>query len=387
VREAQRQAGQPPRYDRLCRALPPDVAAGRAATGEAFVVRLATPLAGQTVVEDELRGEVVFENANLDDPVLLKTNGLPTYHLAHIVDDHFMGMTHVIRAEEWISSAPLHVVIYSALGWSVPHLVHVPDVLGGEGGKKLSKRFGAPTMLEFRDRGYLPEAVLNYMALLGWSFDGETDILDRDELIAAFSLDRVGTAPARYDEERLLWLNGVYIRRLALDDLTDRALPFLERPAFEGGLPDAVARPLDRAYTSRVLALEQERMKTLAEAPALTAFFFTATLTYETGALLAKRMTRAQSLEGLRRAQDLLEGLPAWSAAAMEAPLRTLLEELGLKPIQLFSAIRVAVTGRTVSPPLFETMEVLGRPTTLARLGEAIDRVSDAPGETPPSEA
>ena len=220
----------------------------RAAAGEAFVVRLATPLEGQTVVEDELRGAVVFENANLDDPVLLKTNGLPTYHLAHIVDDHFMGITHVIRAEEWISSAPLHVVIYHALGWPVPRLVHVPDVLGREGGKKLSKRFGAIPILEYRDLGYLPEAVLNYMALLGWSYDGETDVLGRDELIAAFSLDRVGTAPARYDEERLLWLNGVYIRRLSLDDLTERALPFLERPEMAKGsagcgCPSAGSRP------------------------------------------------------------------------------------------------------------------------------------------------
>jgi glutamyl-tRNA synthetase len=376
VREAQRRAGLPPRYDRLCRALTPQVAQRRAADGEAFVVRLATPLEGQTVVQDELRGAVVFENANLDDPVLLKTNGLPTYHLAHIVDDHLMAISHVIRAEEWISSAPLHVVIYQALGWPVPHLVHVPDVLGRAGGKKLSKRFGAIPILEYRDLGYLPEAVLNYMALLGWSYDGETDVLSRDELIAAFSLDRVGTAPARYDEERLLWLNGVYIRRLTLDDLTGRALTFLERPEAAGGLPDVIARPLDGAYVSRVLALEQERMKTLAEAPALTAFFFTPALTYDTGALLAKRLTRAQCLDGLRRTRDLLEHLPEWNAAVMEAPLRALVEELALKPIQLFTAIRVAVTGRTVSPPLFETMDVLGRPTTLARLNDAIERLS-----------
>jgi glutamyl-tRNA synthetase len=381
VREAQRQAGLPPRYDRLCRVLPADVALARAAAGEAFVVRLATPLQGQTVVEDELRGAVVFENVNLDDPVLLKTNGLPTYHLAHIVDDHLMGITHVIRAEEWISSAPLHVVIYHALGWPVPHLVHVPDVLGREGGKKLSKRFGAIPILEYRDRGYLPEALLNYMALLGWSYDGETDVLSRDELIAAFSLDRVGTAPARYDEERLLWLNGVYIRRLSLDELTVRALPFLERPQAIGGLPDEVARPLDRDYISRVLALEQERMKTLAEAPQLTAFFFTPTLSYDTSQLLAKRMTRAQSLDGLLRAHELLAPLPEWNAAAMEPPLRALVEEMRLKPVQLFTAIRVAVTGRTVSPPLFETMEVLGRPTTLMRLNEAIARLSALPDE------
>jgi glutamyl-tRNA synthetase len=379
VREAQRQAGQPPRYDRLCRALPQDVATARAAAGESFVVRLATPLEGQTAVEDELRGAVVFENANLDDPVLLKTNGLPTYHLAHIVDDHFMGITHVIRAEEWISSAPLHVVIYHALGWPVPRLIHVPDVLGREGGKKLSKRFGALPILEYRDLGYLPEAVLNYMALLGWSYDGETDVLSRDELIAAFSLDRVGTAPARYDEERLLWLNGVYIRRLSLDDLTDRAAPFLERSEATGGLPDTIARPLDRAYVGRVLSLEQERMKALAEAPQLTAFFFTPTLSYDTSQLLAKRMTRAQSLEGVRRAHDLLASLPEWSAGAMEAPLRALVEELGLKPIQLFTAIRVAATGRTVSPPLFETMQVLGRSTTLARLENAMSRLEDLP--------
>jgi len=376
VREAQLRAGLPPRYDRLCRALSPEIASARANAGETFVVRLATPLDGQTVVSDELRGAVIFENANLDDPVLLKSNGLPTYHLAHIVDDHLMGITHVLRAEEWISSAPLHVILYHALGWPVPHLVHVPDVLGREGGKKLSKRFGAIPILEYRDRGYLPEAVLNYMALLGWSYDGETDMLGRDELIAAFSLDRVGTAPARYDEERLLWLNGVYIRRLSLEGLTARALPFLERPAAAGGLPDSVARPLDRAYATRVLALEQERLKTLDQAPDLTAFFFTKRPTYDASDLLAKRMTREQTLEGLRRAHDLLERLPDWSAAALEPPLRALVEELGLKPIQLFTAIRVAVTGRTISPPLFETMEALGRQTALARLSDAIDRLT-----------
>jgi glutamyl-tRNA synthetase len=200
-------------------------------------------------------------------------------------------------------------------------------------------------------------------------------------LIAAFSLDRVGTAPARYDEERLLWLNGVYIRRLSVDDLTERALPFMERPEAAGGLPDVVARPLDCAYVARVLSLEQERMKTLAEAPQLTAFFFTSTLSYDTSQLLAKRMTREQSLEGLRRAHDLLMSLPEWSAAAMEAPLRALVEELGLKPIQLFTAIRVAVTGRTVSPPLFETMEALGRSTTLARLDNAIALLRALPDE------
>jgi glutamyl-tRNA synthetase len=303
--------------------------------------------------------------------VLLKSNGYPTYHLASVVDDHVMRISHVIRAEEWISSFPLHILTYHALGWQPPLFAHVPDVLGPDG-KKLSKRHGAIPLLEYRDLGYLPEAVLNYMALLGWSFDEKTDILSRDQLVAAFTLERVGTAAARYDGERLLWMNGVYIRRLPPDELTARTLPFLERPAAHGGLPDVVARPLDREYVTRVLALEQERMKTLAEAPTLTEFFFTTTVAVAPALLVPKNTTREQALDGLRRSLAILEGAQEWKAGELEAPLRTLVAEMGLKPVQLFTSLRVAVTGRTVSPPLFETMEVLGREPTRARLRQAI---------------
>jgi glutamyl-tRNA synthetase len=371
VRETQRARGEPPRYDRMCRHLVPDEVAARLAAGDSYVVRLAVPEEGQTRVHDVLHGEITFENAHLDDAVLLKSNGYPTYHLANVVDDHLMRISHVIRAEEWISSAPLHLMIYAALGWQPPLFAHVPDVLGADG-KKLSKRHGAIPLLEYRALGYLPEAVLNYMALSGWSYDEKTDVLSREQLIAAFTLERVGTAAARYDAERLLWLNGVYIRRLAPDELTARTLPFLERPAAEGGLPRSVARPLDRAYVTRVLLLEQERMKTLAEAPALTEFCFVPSVTVSPELLLAKNMTSEQAREGLRRAQDLLEHAPEWRAEALEAPLRALVAELGLKPVQLFTSLRVAVTGRTVSPPLFATMEVLGRETTLARLRHAL---------------
>ncbi len=372
VRMMQRQRGEPPRYDRHCRHLTSDEVAARVSAGEPYTVRLAVPYEGTTRVQDALRGVIVFENSTLDDRVLLKSDGLPTYHLAHLIDDHLMRITHVFRAEEWIPSAPLHVLIYEAFGWQPPIFVHVPDVLEGSGGKKLSKRHGAKSMQDLRAEGFLPEAVLNYMALLGWSYDDKTDVLSLDQIMKAFSIERVGVAGARYDEGRLLWFNGYYIRQLTPEALTERTLPFLERPQAEGGLPDSVARPLDREYTARVLRLEQERMKTLAEAPGMTEFFFTDAIEYPASLLIAKQMDATRTLDGLRRSEKLLSDLTSWEATAMEQPMRDLAAELNQKPGQLFTSVRVAVTGRTVSPPLFETMEVLGREVSLRRLREAI---------------
>lgn len=376
VREEQRSRGEPPRYDRHCRYLAPKDIAARLAEGQGYTVRLACPTTGKTIVHDALRGDIAFENASLDDRVLLKSDGLPTYHLAHAVDDHLMEITHVLRAEEWIPSAPLHVILYDALGWEPPVFAHVPDVLASQGGKKLSKRFGALPLLEYRERGYLPQAIVNYMALLGWSYDDKSNVLSLEQLIAAFDLDRVGVAPARYDEERLLWFNGYYIRQLSPEELVEQALPFMERSEAAGGLPDSVARPLDKAYAARVLHLEQERMKTLAEAPAMTSFFFERELRYEPQTLIAKHMDADRTLDGLRRSQATLEALAGWEAAEMETRLRELVAELGLKPVQLFTSLRVAVTGRTVSPPLFETMETLGRDTSMQRITLAIEALA-----------
>jgi glutamyl-tRNA synthetase len=376
VREEQRARGEPPRYDRHCRYLAPKDIAARLAEGQGYTVRLASPTAGKTVVNDALRTQIVFENASLDDAVLLKSNGFPTYHLANVIDDHLMEITHVLRAEEWIPSAPLHAITYQALGWEPPIFAHVPDVLATQGGKKLSKRFGALPLLEYRDRGYLPQAIVNYMALLGWSYDDKSNVLARAQLVAAFDLDRVGVAPARYDDDRLLWFNGYYIRQLSPEELTEQALPFMERSEAAGGLPDSVARPLDKAYTGRVLHLEQERMKTLADAPAMTSFFFEKELRYEPQTLIAKNMDAARTLDGLRRSQDTLNALPGWQAEEMEARLRELVAELSLKPVQLFTSLRVAVTGRTVSPPLFETMETLGRDVSMRRIEQAIEALA-----------
>jgi glutamyl-tRNA synthetase len=289
-----------------------------------------------------------------------------------------MAISHVIRAEEWIPSAPLHILLYGALGWEPPIFAHVPDVLGRDG-RKLSKRHGAVPLLEYRELGYLPEAVLNYMALLGWSYDDKADILSRQQLIESFSLERVGTAGAKYDEERLLWFNGVYIRQLSAAELTHRTLPFLQRPHSQGGLPDSVKRPLDPAFTERVLTLEQERMKTLADAPAMTEFFFTQQLSYEPSLLVAKGLDQAHTLTGMGRSLRVLESLDRWEASAMEPPMRELVADMGMKPVQMFTSLRVAVTARTVSPPLFETMEVLGRELSLERMRLAISRLAEAP--------
>ncbi|HKD75514.1 MAG TPA: glutamate--tRNA ligase [Ktedonobacterales bacterium] len=362
-------------YDRLCRRLSADEVAAKLADNLPFVVRLKVPETGTTVSPDILRGEIVFQNSTLEDAILLKSDGFPTYHFANVVDDHEMGITHVLRGDDWLPSAPLHVLLYQFLGWQMPITAQVPNVLGKDG-KKLSKRHGAESILVYRDRGYLPEAIINYLSLLGWSYDDKTDILSIPQLIASFSLERVHTAGAVYDPDRLDWMNGVYIRQLPIEDLVERALPYIERPQAEGGLPDTIARPLDRAYLARVLKLDQERMKVLSEAPFLAEFFFGDALDYDAKLLIGKGLDAAQSRDALQRAYDLLAGLPDWEAAAMEQPMRDLATELGLKPGPLFMGVRVAVTGRNATPPLFETLEVLGRERSLARLADGIARLA-----------
>ena len=365
----------PPRYDRRCRYLTNEERAANDAAGLKWVVRLATPLEGETIVHDQLHGDITFKNADLDDTVLLKSDGLPTYHLGHIVDDHLMGITHVLRGDEWIPSAPYHVQIYKALGWEIPLLYHVPNVLGKDK-KKLSKRHNAPAWTELKKEGFLPEAVFNFLALIGWSYDDKTEFFTREELIRVFTLDRVGIAGGIYDPDKLTWMNGVYIRQLSLDELARRTLPYLERPEAEGGLPDSIHRPLDFDYTKRVLALEQERLKTLGEAAHAVSFFYTDSLAYDTPLLIQKGMDAASTRAALIKARDLLASIAQWEHNDIEPPMRELAVQLNLKPGQLFGSIRVAISGRTATPPLFQMMEVLGRERSMGRIDEAIARLA-----------
>src|SRR5947209_8083596 len=364
----------PPRYDRRCRYLSDEERAANDAAGITWVVRFAMQLDGETVVHDELHGDITFKNSDIDDTVILKTDGLPTYHLAHIVDDHLMGVTHLLRAEEWISSAPRHIQIWNALGWQQPLFYHVPDVLGKDK-KKLSKRHNAPSWKELEQRGFLPEAVFNFLALLGWSYDDKTEFFSREELIQVFSLDRIGVSGGILDMEKLEWMNGVYIRNLSLEEFTQRSIPYMERPEVEGGLPDSIARPLDFDYTSRVLSLEQERLRTLGEAAAAVSFFYEDE-PYETSLLIQKGMDAEKTRGALLRVREVLAGIATWDAATLEPPIRELIGETGLKAGQLLGSIRAAVSGRPHTPPLFTMMEVLGRERTTRRIDQAIERLA-----------
>ncbi|HEY0752588.1 MAG TPA: glutamate--tRNA ligase [Ktedonobacteraceae bacterium] len=370
MRKEQQERKQPPRYDHRCRNLSAEERATNEAEGLRWTIRFAMPMSGETVVHDQLRGEMVWQNANLDDAIILKSSGLPTYHLAHVIDDHFMGITHLIRAEEWISSAPLHVQIWQAFGWTMPLLYHAPDVLGKDK-RKLSKRHGAPSWKELQEQGFLPEAVVNFLALVGWSYDDKTEFFTREELIQAFSLERVSVSGAIYDPEKLAWMNGVYMRKLSIEEMTQRALPYMERSEAAGGLPDSIQRPLDLSYTQHVLSLEQERLRTLGEAAHAVSFFYSEAWSYEMP-LAQKNMDEASTKNALLRTRALLQSVPTWEHSALEEQMRALMEELNLKAGQLFGAVRVAVSGRKATPPLFQMIEVLGRERTLARLDRAL---------------
>ncbi len=374
MRADQERRHLPPGYDRRCRNLTDEERAREAAKGVVPVVRFKTPLVGVTTFHDVIWGDIKFENRLLDDLVLLKSDGYPTYHLANVVDDHEMRISHVIRAEEWHSSTPRHIQLYAALGYEPPVFAHLPLLIGSDR-SKLSKRHGSVAVKEYQDQGVLPEAMLNFLALLGWSLDDKTEIFSRADLIKNFTLERVSKTPAIFNRDKLIWLNGLYIRKLAADDFARRALPFLERD-----LPAEVTRPLDFDYVRRVMPLVQERAKLLSDVAFLTRYFFVARLEYEAKLLIGKDMTTESTAQALSVARERLAGLTSFDEAALEGLLRPLAVELGLKTGQLFAALRTAVTGETATPPLFQTMAVLGLEQCLTRIDLARAKLTAGAG-------
>ena len=377
VREEQRARSEPPGYDRHCRNLPAEEVEAHLTTGAPHVVRFAMPLDGETRFTDLLRGEIVYQNSNLEDLVLLKSDGFPTYHLANVVDDHLMAITHITRGPEWIPSAPLHVRLYEAFGWQMPVLAHMPLILA-PGGGKLSKRHGATAMEEFRSQGYLPEALTNYLVLLGWSLDGQTEIFSRQDLLEKFSLARVSASPATFDYAKLRWFNQQYINHiLSLDDLTARVIPFL----VDADLVEATAADPAGADFARVrdaVALLKDRIETLAEAPDLLRYFLRDELdSYDPALLIPKKMELEETLDALVAVEQVLDEVDLDDEAATEARFRALADELELKAGQLFMPIRVAVTGRAQSPGLFETMRVIGAARCRGRIAAAIERLRE----------
>ncbi len=381
VREEQRARNEAPGYDRHCRRLPAEDVRAKVAAGEPFVIRFAMPREGETRVHDLIRGEIVYQNANLEDLILLKSDGYPTYHLANVVDDHLMEITHILRGEDWIPTAPLHVQLYAAFGWEVPILAHQPLILA-PGGGKLSKRHGATAMEEFRAQGYLPEALMNYLALLGWSFDATTEIFSKDDLLEKFTLERVSPSPATFDYKKLAWFNQYYINHIVdLDDLTARVVPFLAAAGMADPAATDPAHP-DFARVRAATALLKDRLETLAEAPELMAYFLRDDLDpYDPAMLIPKKTEPAAILDALVAVQQTLETTDVADEAEVETRLRALAEERGLKAGQLFMPIRVAVTGRDKSPGLFETLRVIGNERVRARIAAAVTLLRDQTGD------
>lgn len=365
-REAARRAKIAYRYSRRCRALTPEQRKEFEAQGRRSVVRFAMPLSGTVAFDDLIRGHIVFDNAELDDLVIVKSDGIPTYNFAAVVDDSTMRITHVIRGEDHISNTPKQIHIYHALGEDVPLFAHLPMILGPDR-SKLSKRHGAASITEYADAGYLPEAMVNYLALLGWSYDEKREIFSKEELARWFSIERVGKTGAIFNIEKLDWMNGYYIRQLSLDDLYGRSLPFLHRAGLIAERPGAD----QEKYIRSVLALEQERLKRLGELPELTDFFFREDIHYDPPLLVSKGLTPTETHSAMAQAKERIEAVP-FEVAELEHALRELAEDLGMKTGQLFGALRVAVTGRTVAPPLFQTMYVLGKDRTLLRIEKAL---------------
>jgi glutamyl-tRNA synthetase len=369
VRQEQQQRKEKPRYSGKCRDLDPAEADRRIADGEKYVIRFKMPYEGTTTAYDHLRGEIATENRYLDDYVLLKSDGLPTYHLAAMVDDHLMGITHVFRSSEWLATFPLHVQIVRAFGWEEPVWVHLSVFLKPSGKGKMSKRETAEALKDghsifvkdLEQLGYIPEGVLNWIVLMGWGV-AEDDVMSLEQMIERFDVDHLTPSPAGINFAKLDHFNGAHIRLLPVEELAARMKPFYLRAGYRVDSPTLLA----------ITPLIRERLVTLDDCIAFGGFFFQETVEPKPEELIAKGLDAKKSAEVARQAYEILSGLPEISHETAELPLRELVETLELKPNQVFGILRAALTGQTVSPPLFESMEVIGKDKVLERVRNAI---------------
>jgi len=361
-------------YDRQCRDMDSSELAAKENSSEPYVIRFKMPASGRTIVPDLIRGDIIVDNSQVGDHVILKSNGLPTYHLAHVVDDHFMEISHVTRGAEWISSAPLHVNLFHALGWELPTFVHMPVILNPGGRGKLSKRTQAFTdsghkvlvrVKEFRDAGYLPEAVVNFLTNVGWSFGDDREKFTADEAAPRFELAELNPSETRLPYEKLDWLNGQYIQELDAGQLLDGIKPFVEQAGYEFNHDQL--RPLAAAMSVRLKRFDEalEQIRFLYAEPEQQ---------IEVERLSHKKMEREAASAALRQARTMLNDLDPFAAEAIAA----LLSEIGQQATSngkagpFLGIMRYIVTRQKVSPPLFESMEASGRETVLRRLDEAI---------------
>lgn len=361
-------------YDRRCRDITVKDADRRATAGEPYTVRLKLPLDGEIIVRDAVRGPITFQNVDLQDTIIMKSDGIPTYHLANVVDDHHMKITHVLRGDEWKTSFPLHIYLYDAFGWQPPVMAHLPLILNPSGKGKMSKREGRapdgrlqPVFVHtFEKLGYLPEALINYLALLGWSLDDKTEIMRKDELIGRFSLERVRPSPAAWDYNKLTYFNRVYIRGLSPEELTRRLIPFL---AAEGinAVPETLLR---------ITPLIQKRLNLLSDVTSWVDFFFMEQLPdYDPSLLLPKKLTLTDTIAILKHLRRVLADTD-FDHDSLEAILGAAVRDLGHEPKEIFHSLRVAVCAKQVTPPFPGVLEILGKDITLNRLENALTKLT-----------
>ncbi len=375
MRQAQMAAKQSVGYDRRCRYLTPAQRAEKESSGQAPVVRFKMPLDGETVIPDVIRGDITVMNSQIQDPVLLKSDGLPTYHLANVVDDHFMEISHILRADEWISTAPLHINLYNAFGWQMPVYAHLPLVLNPSGKGKLSKRTqafddGGQEVLvkveEFEEAGLLPQAIVNFLANVGWAFGDDREKFTLEEAVPRFELTDVNASPARLPYDKLDWLNGQYIQEMTPLELAVAVKPYLDAAGYEVN-PEALLV---------VMPAMSVRLKRLPEAvPFLRFLFDDVPLDVTAESLTHKQMPYENAKEGFTRARDFVRDVDPYDLEHISQGMIAIGESVTLtgKAGPFLGTMRLAVTGQKVSPPLFESMLALGRERTVARINEVLD--------------
>jgi len=365
-REAAMARSEPPKYDRTCQRLSKDESEARAAKGDPFALRFLMP-EGETSWEDEVRGTVTFQNATLDDLVILRADKHPTYNFAAVVDDAAMDITHVLRGDDHISNTPRQIQIYTALGLTPPHFGHLPMILGPDG-TRLSKRHGAVSVTAFRDDGILPEAMVNFLALLGWAFDGERERFTLDELTEVFALDRVSKNPAIFNYEKLDWMNGEYFRALPLAKRADMVEEHLRKT---GELPGALR---DRAFLERAIEAVGDRLKRAGQFSAYAGYLYVDQVEPESAPwaeLVAKPFAAAR----MKKLATALEGVEPWEHDPLEKATRGVATSEEVKAGEVIMPARIALTGKKVSPGIFDVMLLLGRERTVDRLRRAADRL------------
>ena len=371
MRAEQQAAKLPPRYDRACRNLTDNEIKKKLKAGEPCVLRQKIPLQGEIAAIDLLRGEIKFKMEDLDDHVLIKSNGVPTYQFASVVDDYLMEITHVLRGDEWISSFPKNILLYESFGWQSPIFAHIPLIIN-KGGGKLSKRQGDVAVEEYYEKGYLPEALINFCALLGWHPKGENEIFSLSELEKEFRIEDIGIHPAIFDIEKLDYFNGWYIRHKNLDELTELCRPYLTANLKK--TKDEGRRT--KKFIKNVVALEQERLKKLLEIGELTEFFFVDELEYGADLLIWKKMSAGEAGRNLTAIYSLLEKIPAneWTKHSTKDMIMGHIEATRGNTGEYLWPLRAALTGRKASPPPFEIAEILGKEESMRRIKAAMEK-------------